>query len=175
MGKNNKKEVFVMRKKVVIAVSLMLFFSLQARAADKGAIELMSIAEVEITVKNDNGEKEVKRVEASKANVAPGDTVIFTNYFINIGQKPADKVVLTNPVPEHMIYVDGTAEGKDAKIEFSVDKGKSYNAPGKLIIKKADGKERPATAADYSHIRWTLEKPVAPGGKGSVSFRAKVK
>lgn len=164
-----------MRKRVVIAVSLMLFFSLQARAADKGAIELMSIAEVEITVKNDKGEKEVKKVEASKANVAPGDVVIFTNRYVNNGKEPADAVVVTNPVPEHMVYVEGTAEGKGTRIEFSIDKGKSYGALGKLMVKGKDGKEKPASAADYTHIRWTLEKSIAPGGKGSVSFRAKVK
>lgn len=164
-----------MGKKILALLSMLLILSSQAMAADKEAIELTSVAEIEVTVKNDKGEMEVKRVEAAKANVVPGDVVIFTNYFTNKGEKPADKVVLTNPVPEHMLYVDGTAEGKDARIEFSVDKGKSYNMPNKLIIKKADGKERPATAADYTHIRWTLEKSVVPGGKGSVSFRAKVK
>ena len=30
-------------------------------------------------------------------------------------------------------------------------------------------------ASEYTHIRWTLKKPIGKGGKGSVSFRAKVK
>lgn len=164
-----------MIKKVITVLFLSLMLAAQSMAAAKGAIELKSIAEVEVTVANEKGGKEVKRVEAAKANVVPGDTVIFTNTYANTGKDPATGVVITNPVPEHMIYAEGSAEGKGAKIDFSVDKGKSYAPAVKLKIKGADGKERPATAADYTHIRWTLEKPVEKGGKGSISFRAKVK
>lgn len=164
-----------MTNKIVTALSMLLFLSSQAMAADKGAIELKSVAEVEVTIKNDKGEKEVKRVEAAKANVVPGDAVIFTTYYSNNGKEPASDIVINNPMPEHMLYVDGTAEGSGTKIEFSVDKGKNFGAPDKLKVKGEDGKERPAGPSDYTHIRWTLSKPLAPGGKGSVSFRAKVK
>jgi hypothetical protein len=56
-----------------------------------------------------------------------------------------------------------------------VDNGKTFATPDKLKIKTPDNKERPAIAADYTHIRWTLTGSIAPKGKGSVSFRAKVK
>jgi len=164
-----------MTKKMLIALSMLLILSSSVMAVDKGPIELKSVAEVEITVTNSKGEKEIKRVEASKANITPGDTVIFTNYYINKGDKPATNVVIINPVPEHMVYVENSAEGKDAKIEFSVDNGKSYALPQNLVIKGKDGKERPATASDYTHIKWTIEKPIEKGAKGSVSFKAKVK
>jgi len=164
-----------MRKKILSVLSMLLFLSPQAMAAGQGAIELKSAAEVEVTIKNDKGEMEVKRVEAAKANVTPGDAVIFTTYYSNNGQEPASDIVINNPVPEHMFYIDGTAAGSGTKIEFSVDKGKSFGVPDKLKIKGVDGKERPAGPADYTHIRWTLSKPLPPEGKGSVSFRAKVK
>lgn len=164
-----------MRKKILTVLSMLMLLSLQAMAADKGAVELKSVAEVEVTIKNDKGEKEVKRVEAAKAKVVPGDAVIFTTYYSNNGKEPASDIVINNPLPEHMLYIDGTAEGSGTKIEFSVDKGKSFGAPDKLKIKGGDGKERPAGPADYTHIRWTLSKPLPPEGKGSVSFRAKVK
>ena len=164
-----------MTKKILTVLSLLLLLSLPAAAVDKEAVNLTSVAEVEVTVRNDKGEEEVKRVEASKAHVTPGDTVIFTNAYANTGKEPATGVIVTNPVSEHMVYMDGTAEGKDARIEFSVDKGKSFGAPDQLKVKGQDGKEKPASAADYTHIRWTLSKPLAPGGKGNVSFRARVK
>lgn len=162
-------------KKVVIVFSMIFLLSFQANAADKGTVELRSTAEVEVTVKNDKGEKEVKRIDAAKADVVPGDVVIFTTYFTNNDKKPASDVVINNPMPEHMLYVDGSAEGAGTKIEFSVDKGKSFGTQDKLKTKGADGKERPAGPSDYTSIRWTLTGPLAPGGKGSVSFRAKVK
>lgn len=164
-----------MTKKIITVVSMLLLLSLQAMAAAKGTIELKSVSEVDVIVANDKGEREVKRVDASKANVVPGDTVIFTNYYTNKGDKPASDVVITNPMPEHMLYTEGTAEGTGAKIEFSVDKGKSFAPAGKLKFKDAQGKERPASASDYTHIRWTMEKPVGKGASGSVSFKAKVK
>lgn len=164
-----------MKKKVLTVLSMLLLLAFQAMAAAKGAVDLKSLAEVEVTVKNEKGEAEVKRVEAAKANVAPGDVVIFTNYYANNGKEPASNIVINNPIPDHMLYIDGSAEGVGAKIEFSSDKGKSFGAPDKLLTKGTGGMERPARPADYTHIRWTLSKPVPPGGKGSVSFRAKVK
>lgn len=164
-----------MTKKAVIVFSMIFLLSFQASAADKGTVELTSVAEIEVTVKNDKGEKEVKRVEASKANVVPGDAVIFTTYYSNNGKEAASDIVINNPMPEHMLYIEGSAEGNGTRIEFSIDKGKSFGTPDKLRIKSADGKERPAGPSDYTSIRWTFSGPLAPGGKGSVSFRAKVK
>lgn len=164
-----------MRKTLVALVIAVLLAPALAAAQQKGMIELLSRSEVEVTTTNAKGEKEVKRVEAAKANVTPGDTVIFTTTYINHGKKPAENVTIRNPVPEHMTYVDRSAEGKGAKIEFSVDGGKSHGAPEKLIKTVGPGKTRPAGAADYTGIQWTLTKPLAPGGKGSVSFKATVK
>jgi len=144
-------------------------------AAEKGGVELTSRAEVEVVQKNVKGENVLQRVEASKTNVAPGDTVIYTITFVNNGDQPATGVTVNNPVPEHMLYLDKSAEGKGTSIDFSADNGKTYGALGKLIIKTASGKEKPASAADITNVRWTMEKPLAPGSKGSVSYRAKVK
>jgi len=37
-----------------------------------------------------------------------------------------------NPVPENMTYIDKSAEGKGARIDYSVDGGKTYGAADKL-------------------------------------------
>lgn len=165
-----------MAKKSISIICLLTFLLLPAaaRAQLKGAIELTSKAEVEVTTTNAKGEKEVKRVEASKANVMPGDTVIFTVTYVNNGSKQATDVAVKNPVPEHMVYVDKSVEGKGTKIDFSVDNGKTFGAPDKLKVKNPEGNDRSATTADYTTIRWIVET-LPPGGKGSVSFRAKVK
>lgn len=164
-----------MRKKILIVLSVLMLLSFQAMAADKGAIDLKSVSEVEVMIDNDKGETEVKRVEAAEVNVTPGDVVIFTTYYANNGTQPVADLVINNPMPEYMLYIDGTAEGRGTKSEFSVDQGKSFGAPDKLKIKGEDGKERSAGPADYTHIRWTRSEPLPAGGKGSVSFRAKVK
>lgn len=164
-----------MTKKLLATLSLLLLVTLPAGAVEKKGIELKSTAEVDIIVKNDKGVNEVVRVAAADANVAPGDTVIFTTYYEYYGEKPATDVVINNPLPEHMLYLDGTAEGKGTRIDFSVDQGKTFTVASNLKLKDAAGKERPASAADYTHIRWTIEGALPNGAKGSVSFKAKVK
>lgn len=164
-----------MTKKFFTTLSLLLLVAFPAIAAEKGGIELKSTAEVDIVVKNDKGVNEVIRVEAASANIVPGDTVIFTTHYANLGNQPATAVVINNPISEHMIYVDGSAEGKGTRIEFSVDHGKTFARPDQLKIKTDAGKERQAAAAEYTHIRWTMTGELAKGAKGFVSYKGKVK
>lgn len=164
-----------MGKKLLMLLSLVLVLSFQAEAADQGGMKLESVSEVEVTIDNGSGKEEIIRVNTSEANVVPGDTVILTNYYDNGGDKPADDVVLTNPIPEQMVYLAGSAEGEGSKIEFSVDQGKSWDRPENLKVKDEEGKERVAEAADYTNIRWTFVESIAKGGAGRVSFKAKVK
>jgi uncharacterized repeat protein (TIGR01451 family) len=158
---------------IVLAALLIAFVANSAVwAQPKGNIELKAVAEVEMEVVNAKGEKELKRVPA--ASVVPGDFVIYTIYYANVGKEPADKVVIINPVPEHMRYEDGSASGEGTRITFSVDDGKTYELPEKLTVVDADGKMRPAKGSDYTHIRWTLQKSLAPEEKGIVNFRAQL-
>lgn len=163
-----------MTKRSLSMMVLVLLLPLAAGAQQKGSIELKSLAEVEVVQTDAAGKKTVSRVDAATAKVVPGDIVIFTTEYRNIGSRPAENVAITNPVPEHVVYVDKSAGGRGARIDFSVDGGKGYAAAEKLVVTEA-GKKRKAGAQDYTHIRWTLTKPVPPGGKGSVSFKAKIK
>lgn len=74
-----------------------------------------------------------------------------------------------------MTYIGGSAEGANTRIEFSTDGGKTYDTPEKLTMKNAQGLVRPARAEDYTHIRWTLTKPLSSGASGHVTFKAKIK
>ena len=164
-----------MKIKLLMLITLVLLVPLISAADEKGAIELKSVAEVEIEVTNEKGEKEMKRVDASKAEVLPGDEVIFTTYYSHIGKEAAEDIVITNPVPEHMTYVAKSAEGEKSQIVFSIDGGKTYDFPSRLKVKEGPGRERPARVDEYTHIRWQFPQPLNPGDKGEVSFRAKVK
>ena len=162
-----------MKRCLFIVLSILLSALLGVAAVwaqQKGMIELEAVAQQEKEVINAKGEKEITRVPVTR--VVPGDEVVYTLLYTNIGQEPADNVVITDPVPEHMIYTEGSASGADTVITFSVDNGAKYDLPAKLTIVGADGKKRPAKGADYTHIRWTLTKSLTPGEKGHVSFRA---
>lgn len=153
------------------AATLLTAFHMTAHAA-ADAIELKSMAEREITVVK-NGKKEIQRAPVDKA--VPGDEIIYTTTFKNALNKPAGDIVITNPVPNDSLYKDGSATGKNTAITFSVDGGQTYAAPGKLTVKTADGKTRPALPADYTHLRWTYQGELGAGKAGEVSFRAMIK
>lgn len=150
---------------------LLLAASLSPAFAENGQLKLTSRSEKEVVVVKE-GNKTVTLVPAEK--VVPGDVVLFTNHYQNAGNAPAEAVVISNPVPNHMTYLDGSAFGEGAEITFSFDKGKSFATPGKLI-KTEKGKKRTARAEEYTHIRWTFKKPIAPGKEGDLGFRARLK
>jgi uncharacterized repeat protein (TIGR01451 family) len=138
----------------------------------EGMIELTAVAEIEQEFVNDQGEKEVRRVEANK--VVPGDEVIYTIYYANVGAEPADDVIITNPIPEHMLFRGFMGDGTTVITTLSIDGGERYDQPDNLIVVNNDGQKRPAEPSDFTHVRWTLQEPLPPGAKGYVSFRAQL-
>ena len=143
--------------------------SLSAYAA---GVEFTNKAEVDITTIKD-GKKEVSRIPAKK--VAPDGEVIYTTTFKNTIDKPISNIMVTNPIPANMIYSADSATGANTVITFSVDGGKTYNKPENLKIIGAEGKERPALAADYNAIRWAYKGNLDAGKSGAAIFKAKVK
>lgn len=161
-----------MKRIAVLTLALLLpTWSARAVSEDKNGVEIRAVAEVEVKVKNDAGVEETKRVPATK--VPPGVAVIYTLHAANKGAKPADDVVVTDPIPEHMDYVEGSATSEGTKLTFSADGGKSWAAMDKLTVKK-DGLVRAANANEITHIRWQFTKPLAPGESRAVEFRARV-
>jgi len=140
--------------------------------AQQGTIRLEHKAEQQETFTDDNGIEQTRLVEA--ARVLPGKEVLFTVTYTNVGGEAAEDVVITNPVPEHMSYVNNSATGDNTSVTFSVDGGKTFAAPQDLLITDALGAERPAGAKDYSHIRWVVDSDVTAGGSGTVHFAAVV-
>ena len=119
-----------------------------------------------------NGTSKVEWVTPD--NIIPGDKVGYRISFKNTGDQPAADIVLNNPVPENTIYVDDSARGANSDIVFSVDGGKQFASPEQLFI-EVNGKKVPATAKDYTHVRWTLTSALPAGKEGSVQYVVQVK
>lgn len=147
--------------------------ALAGPASTSGTVALSIVGQMEQEYVNEKGQKAKRLVPITK--VVPGDEVVYTITYENKGKEPAERVVVTDPIPAEVTYVDGSAFGAGTEIEFSVDGGKSWGQPAALRVKQADGTERPASASDYTHIRWKLAAQVQPGQKGFVRFRAVLK
>ncbi|MBC7697748.1 MAG: DUF11 domain-containing protein [Bacteroidia bacterium] len=160
-------------KFIKFAISVLLLNSLQLSAHAAGSVEFTNKAEVDVTVLSKDGKKETKRMPAKK--VAPDGEVIYTTTFKNTIDKTISNIVITNPIPANMTYSGDSATGNNTEITYSVDGGKTYSPAEKLTVKGEDGKERPAQAGDFSHIRWVYKGDLATGKSSEVGFKAKVK
>jgi uncharacterized repeat protein (TIGR01451 family) len=151
---------------------MLAMMPLALSAQDSGAIQIRTTADIEVVETDANGEIVTRLEQASK--VIPGDIVIYTVTFSNTGSEPAENVVITNPVPRHMEYVEGTAFGPGADISFSIDGGQSWGTPDELMVTAADGSQQPALATEYTDIRWILRNTLQPGAQGFARFRTRL-
>lgn len=119
-----------------------------------------------------DGKRHVQRVPA--ANVRPGSEVIYEVGYSNTGPQPM-QVVITNPLPADLVYQSYAARSVGAQLEVSVDGGVKFAPLATQRVAMIDGKTRPATAADITHVRWKTARPIRPGEGGYVSLRAMVK
>jgi len=154
------------------AIAALALAAGSALAAEQGCIELKSSAEVEQQYRNEQGQNATRLVPAGK--VVPGDEVVWTITAKNVCNKPADDVVIANPVPEHMTYVADSAMGTGTEIAYSLD-GKEFKPAAALSARNADGSSRGARPDEYRVIRWTYKASFAPGASGFVRYRAVVK
>ena len=141
-----------------------------ALAQEESGVVLEAQAEVEVEVVNEKGETEIHRTKA--ALVTPGDEVIYTIRYVNAGEKPAEDVVITNPVPEHMACRTVEETPETILVTLSVDGGNTFDALENLTVLNEEGETRPADIADCTHVRWALAQALPPGESGQVSYRA---
>lgn len=142
-----------------------------AGAQDQNQLDIKTVVQKQETSVTDAGESQTQLVAAD--SVVPGDEVIYTVSFANTGDEPAEDVVITNPLPEQLTYVEGSAFGPGADVQFSIDGGQSFAAPEELLVSE-DGFERPARNDDFTHIRWVMSDDIEPGAQGMAQFRAKL-
>ncbi len=164
------------KKLMMLAMAAILLMTAQTALAEnetKGLV-LESLNEVDVVVENEKGEKEVKRIDAAKARILPGDEVFFSVHFKNEGPEPAADIVITNPVPEQVVLKPLSVHGDDTAVTFSIDGGKSFHEMEDLVVVSSDGYKRPPRPEEYTHVRWTMLEEITPGQKGLVGFTTTV-
>lgn len=155
-----------------VAALMLAAMPFTAWAQPKVTITIKAEKEVSVTAKG----KQVKKRVAAKG-VQPGEEIIYTLNYANSGTEAAKDVVISDPIPAGTSYIPGSAS-ELGDLTFSIDKGKSFKKPTLLTyeLKGSVGKveKKVATPDEYTDIRWTIPQ-VPAGGKGSVSFKVKVK
>jgi len=139
--------------------------------AQESHLNVRTVVQKEEVSVSDSGETERTLVPAD--TVVPGDDVVYTITFTNVSDESADNIVITNPISQNLTYVQGSAFGPGTVIEFSVDDGQNFAAPGELVV-GTNGGQRPASAEDFTHVRWTMQNELQAGAQGMARFKARL-
>jgi uncharacterized repeat protein (TIGR01451 family) len=153
-------------KKTITVLALLLTSTCFAQ------VDLATTSQIQQYYTDANDEPKQHWVESKK--VRPGKNLKLVISYHNSGDEAAKGLVLDNPVPADATYVEGTAQGNNTLVTFTVDNGKNY-APANALKVTENSVTRAATVSDYTGVRWTLQQPIAPGAKGFVEFQVKVK
>lgn len=138
-----------------------------------------AVSKVETTL---DGAGRVKRELVPADQVVPGEELRYTISFENTSDMvvDAERVVITNPVPDGTVYVAGTAGGDGSRVEYSID-GETFagvepggappsGAPG------AGGTQAAGAGPDaVRSLRWTYQRALEPGESGEVYFHVRMK
>jgi len=152
--------------KVLMSVVLI---ALSAVAGAQGHLDVQTTVQKQEVFVNEEGKSETRLVPVEL--VVPGESVIYTITFRNISGEPADNVVITNPIAEDLMYVDGSAFGPGMEIVFSVDGGNTFAQADELTVVD-EGEVRAAIASDFTHVRWVMQNDLAAGAQGTARFAA---
>ena len=148
---------------------ILLTLAVSAFAQEQQHLAVSTVVQKEETYRNEAGEEQTRLVVAE--SVAPGETVFYTITFRNVGDEAAEKVVITNPIADALVYVADSAFGPGADIEFSVDGGNTYGKASELTVVE-DGVSRSAESKDFTHVRWVMQGNLAAGAQGTARFAA---
>ena len=133
-------------------------------------LEVTAIAEQRVVEPTANGGTSVRYVPASQVRL--GEQVHYTLQVRNISSAAVSDAVVVRALPHNTRYITSSAVGPGADVSFSTDGGATFATAQRLTISTYVGPPRRATADEYTHIRWRLRHPLAPGATALLRFRA---
>jgi uncharacterized repeat protein (TIGR01451 family) len=139
-------------------------------ATGTGPLVTSTVVELLEVVQDSDGRERRRFVPADR--VRAGDEVYYTIRVQNPGRTAVRNVVVTKQLPFGMHYARGSAVGPAAEVQFSVDGGETFAAAAELEVRVGGQPPRRATVDDYTHVRWRLRAPLAPGATALLRFRA---
>ena len=152
-------------KSLVLVAGWLTTFATLAVASE--AVELRTQLVAEVRESAGTADRPTFRL-APATKLSQGQVVYYTVRITNPTPVFANKVQVSQLIPANTTYLPGSAAGPGAEVDFSIDGGQTFGRPESL--KQADGTRAPPE--QYTHIRWTLRNPLAPGATALARFRA---
>lgn len=110
------------------------------------------------------GEKRTVRVPAE---VRSGDRLIFLIRYRNKSEAPLRGYDFVAPVPRGVKILPDRADA----VRISVDGGRNWSRPDSPVLIDAQGRLRSTDDLTATHVRLRLDRRIAPGEAGTVTYR----
>ena len=109
--------------------------------------------------------------------VAPGDVIRYSLNTKNAGDKSAENLVLTQPIPNKTAYVADSAKANGAALTYSIDGSESFSAQPMIEVTLPDGtvEMQPAPVEMYTHVRWDYSESLQPMASVKAVYEVAVK
>lgn len=149
-----------------------------AQAIKQPKVELNLIAKQKVVQKDAQGKEQVSwSVLTKDTKVQKGTVLRFQVVAKNTGDRAAEKLVVTQPIPRGTIYAAGSATQSGAELTYSIDGGKTFSSNPMVQVTLPDGRNemKPAPVEAYSHVRWTFGKAIAPKNNLDMSYDVSVR
>ncbi len=133
------------------------------------------------TIQKDAAGKDKVTWQSLQGNVVvqPGDVIRYTVTGANNGDREANNLVVTQPIPKQTAYVlnSSTTIKSTATVTYSINNGKTFVAKPTVQVKLANGKveTRPAPAESYTHVRWKFTDAIAAKSTVAAAYQVRVK
>ena len=158
----------------LLALGLAGLSSAQGQPA--GGVEI-TIADELVLPEGDDRLGKPQRDESGSLITRPGDVILYTLAALNGGIEPAYDVEIVDPIPQGAEYVLKSAGGESMTVTYSIDGGNFYQPEPILFdFRRPDGviEQRPVPGAQYTHIKWRMDRPIPPGSRVTATFRVRV-
>lgn len=145
-----------------------------AQAMQRPQVKLVLSAEKQV-FKADQTEWQMLK---GNVTVRPGDVLRYTVTGANSGQAAAKQLVVTQPIPQQMVYrLDTASNPQDANVSYSIDGGKTFTAKPMVEVTLPNGRKQmqPAPAKSYTHVRWQFQNNLNPEATLTASYEVEVR
>ncbi len=144
-------------------------------AAEAPRVDVRVDVAREVVRTTDDGRRDVvlEPVEV----VHPGDVLVYTLRARNEGDGLAYRARIEDPIPAGTVLLPDSVELAGAVTLASLDGGRTWLPfPAMRERTAEDGRtvREPVPADAYTHLRWTLGEPLAPGQAHAVRFKVRV-
>jgi uncharacterized repeat protein (TIGR01451 family) len=167
-------------RRAILVFGLLAPLGLSSAAEE---VEVTLVAEVRLEIPVPGGRSTARLIPAS--TLVQGQEIFYTVRIRNPAAVAASDVEVVHRMPENTVYVPQSATGPGVDIALSADGGRTFGEEGRITLVDQSAVAlmqatildpaaltRPAKPQDYTHIRWRLRNPLAPGAVALARFRA---